>query len=137
MPQARRIVPADGVRPGRNRTGSDIAAKVVVKADATNVDGIALCTTAASEKPIGVTMAAIKNGENGDVQQSGRAVCTSGAAVTAGQRVTVAAGGKVIDAAPGAGANVCIVGVAVHATAGADEDVEVDLASPGTIMQGA
>lgn len=123
MPQPRAIVPDNGgVRPGLNSTGSDLPKYRIVKKHNVAVDAVQLATDGAA-LPYGVTMQPITNGFAGDVQIKGRAIVEASGAITIGQKVTGATGGK---AAVASAANF-ILGEAASA-AGADGELfEVDL----------
>ena len=128
MPQPRRVVKS--VRAGFNATGATLAAKRVMRNDAANgVQAIQLAT-AATQTLLGVAMADIIDDDTGDVQLApGVAVCDSGAAVAIDDVLTVDATGRVI---PSTTDNHNVIGLARTAAAGADEEVEVELFSPGT-----
>lgn len=59
----------------------------------------------------------------------------AGAAIARGARLTVAADGRLVTAAPAAGANANVVGVALTATTAAGEWLDV-LLTPGASLQG-
>ena len=129
MSQPRAIVPdSGGVRVGLNSTGSTIAKyRIVKKATVTTgvqagvdtvtpaVDGTVIC--------YGVTMAAILDGQTGDVQFAGRALVEASGAINIGQNVIGAAGGK----AAVSGGAVNIIGVAASASLIDTDIIEVDI----------
>ena len=117
----------------RNYTAeAAIAAHRIVKPGAT--DGSVLQAAAATDALIGVTEGlAPEAGERVDTVKSGIADVEYGGAVTRGQLLTADADGKAVAAAPAAGANVRIIGVAeVSGVAG---DIGQVLIAPG-LMQG-
>jgi hypothetical protein len=122
-------------RSGLNKSGSTIAKGAVVKVEATNDDGIALCTTPATEDVFGVMMADVLDQAWGTVQTRGLALVLAGGTITKGDRLTVAAGGKVITWTAGAGANACVVGTAKR-SAVLNDLFEVELAGPAVSRQG-
>lgn len=92
---------AASIRPGRNRTGSPIAAFLCVKLDTAALpDGITV-TAADTDVPTGVTMAAIPDLANGDLVQRGEHPVTASGAITAGVKIACDAAGKVKAAASG------------------------------------
>lgn len=127
MPQ-RRAIP-ESIRSGKNATGSTIAAKRAVKWASGDNENVSL-PAANTDALLGVTMAAISDGLLGDIQLRGRAICTSGAAITAKARVTVDTDGKVVPWAAAGGQ--AVLGTAINAATGIDEEIEVELAGPDT-----
>lgn len=122
MAEPRRIVPESGVRSGKNETGSDLEEGVVVALGTSQ----SLITLPASQTDIcyGVTMAAIPNGEWGDVQVEGIALCqASGALATPGVELEPETDGEVSEH----GGSNTKIGLLLS-TAGATGDlVEVEL----------
>ena len=136
MPTPRAIVPASGQRVGRNRSGVDLAKSQIVRLDAANgVDAVTLAT-AATDTLYGVTTEIVINGADGNVQIAGKTVVISGNVVTIGQRLTTDGTGRAVPAAPGAGTNNGLIGLAITAAAGAAELIEVELCCPGCVIQG-
>ena len=136
MPQLRQIVPADGsgVRAYKNANVATVAAKRIVKSTAV-ADEFDLAT-AATDKVVGITMAAVPTLKFGDVQMRGKGILTSGAAVAVGDRIVADAAGKGIPTAAAAGTNNGIVGIAKTLTSGADIDFEIELSGDGATFQG-
>jgi len=104
-----------------------------------NDNTIALAT-AATDLVIGftdeieITADDVTKGNLVDVVLSDIAEARAGAAITRGSRLTVDSTGRVIVAAPAAGANVQIIGLALKSAASADEQIPVLLQR--SIMQG-
>lgn len=139
MSELRAIVPDGGVRGGKNRSGASIPTKRIVKLDtnASNVPDAVLLGAAATDTLYGVSMETIADKANGDIQVSGTAIVETGAtAVTVGSRVTTDASGRAVPAAPAAGTNNGIIGIALTASTGAGQFVEVALLGPGASYQG-
>jgi Uncharacterized conserved protein (DUF2190) len=114
MPQPRAIVPDQGgIRPGLNNTGVPIAKHRIVKKTTTVVDGVTPAIDGAA-LPYGVTMQVIVDGYSGDVQIKGRAIVEASSAITIGQKITGAAGGK---GAVASGGNFIVGEAASDATA--------------------
>lgn len=129
MAQATAIVEDKGIRPGYNETGTTIAARIIVKKVAGSVgDPNSVAVAGDGDSHMGVTMQQIKNLERGDVQTSGQALVTSGAAVAAGVEFTADAAGKAITAVSGD----YIGGITVSAAGAADEVISVELAGPSS-----
>lgn len=97
--------------------------------------------TATSDLVIGftydleVTADDITKGNEVDVVLSGISEAVAGAAITRGARLTVDSSSRVITAAPAAGVNAQIIGIALASAAGADEVIPVLIAH--SVMQGA
>lgn len=128
MPQPRAIVKDQGgIRPGLNATGVTIAKYRIVKKSATAVDAITPHVDGAA-LPFGVTMQVILDGFAGDVQVEGRAIVEASAAITIGQKVTGAAGGKAAVATAGQ----YIMGEAASDASANGQLFELDL-NPGAI----
>lgn len=82
--------------------------------------------TAATDQPIGVTtedQATI--GEGVEIMIEGETWVTAGAAVAIGARITADASGRGVTAAPAAGTNNGIIGIALSAAAGANNEFRV------------
>ncbi len=135
MGQTRVIVDAEGIRSGYNDTGSTIAANRFVIGATTGERQIAL-PGAVTDDLAGVTMAAIADNAWGDIQKSGTAVVTAGAAVAIGDRLMPTTTGKAITWTAAGGANAAVGGRAVTAAAADGDLIEVELAAPGTVRQG-
>jgi Uncharacterized conserved protein (DUF2190) len=100
---------------------------------------IALATTATDlvigfTNEIEVVADDIAKGNLVDVVIDGIAEGRAGAAIVRGSRLTIDATGRVIAAAPAAGANVQIIGIALKSAASADEQIPVLLQR--SVMQG-
>jgi hypothetical protein len=134
--QASATVPADFIRSGYNATGSTISKKRFVIRTGAAPHNVTLPPAAAGDVGYGVTLEDIPDLSYGGVQVLGKAVVTSGAAVTVGARVMADNAGKAIDWTAAGGANAAVYGVAVSGTVGADEDVEIELLGPGGSRQG-
>jgi len=135
MPELRRIVPDKGVRAYKNINGSTLPAKRLCKGT-TTTEQVDLAT-AVGDKAKGVTMEAIPTTFYGDVQTSGKAIVTAGAAVAGSDRNTTDGAGKGVAAAPAAGVNNAIWGIALTAASGDGVDFEMELSPEGTMVQGA
>lgn len=109
-----------------------IAAYRIVKFGA--ADGGVLQAAAVGDKLIGVTdrLAAAVSGDRIDVTRSGIAEVQYGGAVAAGDLLTSDADGKAVVAAPAAGANVRIIGVAE--VAGVLDDIGSMAIEPGSFQ---
>ncbi len=119
-----------------NNTGSLIPAKLGVKKGAVKNE---IALPAATTEPVwGVTIEPIADGEWGTMQTGpGKAIMTSGAALaTPGTMLTVDTAGKAVAFSAGGGVNANVIGSQNTTTAGADEDLEVELAGPFTLHQG-
>jgi hypothetical protein len=123
--QPTRIVDPGGIRSGFNNSGSAIGANLVVIRAATADKAIAL-PAAVDNVLAGVTMAAIANGDYGDVQVAGKAVCVAGGSFSRGARLMCTTAGKVVTYVAAEGINVVLVGIAEQDGA-LDELVEVEL----------
>lgn len=129
MPQARAIVSSDGVRPGVNDTGAAIAAHLILRLDPANgVDRIRLAT-AATQALYGVSMQIIPDAGSGDVQTEKKAVVLAGAAVAIGDTVVADATSRAIASTAD---NQFILGTAITLALAAGDEIEVELAPPGT-----
>lgn len=103
------------------KAGAAIAQRRIVKFGA--ADGEVIQAAAAADLSLGVCVqpgGASAAGERVDVQLTDIAEVEFGGAVTRGQEVTSDASGKAVAAAPGAGANVRIVGIAMNTQANGD-----------------
>jgi hypothetical protein len=126
--EPRAIVPEYFVRGMKNTSGSDMAAGVFVKAKASpTVDDECDLEASSTGSPLGVTMAAIANGEWGDVQVGGRAKVLASAAIAVGARVSPTTGGKSVTTT--GSATVCGIAMTVGA---ADTLHEVELVPRGS-----
>lgn len=127
------------IRAKKNATGATIPKGYVVKLSAAT-DDLILAPAAITDAHYGVTMQDILTGQWGDVQISGIAVAIAGTAgVVRGDRLTHDSGGtygRVFTAAPAAGVNNALIGVA-NRTAAVGTPVEIELARPGAMIQGA
>lgn len=112
--------------------GGAIAARRIVKPH--TADGQVVQAAAATDSLTGVTGAlAAVSGERCDITKTGIALIEFGGTVARGGPVTADADGKAVAAAPGAGANVRIIGFAeISAVSG---DLAPVLLAPG-VMQG-
>jgi hypothetical protein len=122
MSQPRRIVPDGGVRAGLNTSGATISANRIVKRH-TLTDAVTP-TTAATDRPYGVTMSAVDANVTVDVQVEGKALVEAGAAVTKGAQVTSDAVGRGIATTTSAN---FYIGIAETAAAAAGDVIEVTL----------
>jgi hypothetical protein len=112
-------------------TGAAVAGRRVVKFSA---DLTVVQAAAATDLSIGVSdRLGAASGERCDVYREGIVEVDAGGTVTRGKKVTSDADGKVVDAAPGAGANVQIIGVAE--ISGVSGDIVAILLAP-SVMQG-
>jgi predicted RecA/RadA family phage recombinase len=82
---------------------------------------------------LGISAADATAGATIDVIIDGVAEALAGAAITRGSRLTVDANGRVVAAAPAAGTNNQIIGIALK-SAGAANDVIPILIAPGTVQ---
>lgn len=101
MPVLTRNVPSeDGIVPGLNFAGADIAAKRLVGYDGANGRNAVALAATATTKFVGVTMetipAAVSSVAVGgrDVQRKGEAILTAGGVVAIGDRITSDGSGK-------------------------------------------
>ncbi|HEU4602029.1 MAG TPA: capsid cement protein [Steroidobacteraceae bacterium] len=117
----------------RYTANAAIAASRIVKFD--NADQLVIQAAAATDLSVGVSVETIgaDSGEGVDVIHAGIAYVEAGGNVTRGAKVTSDASGKAVAAAPAAGSNAQVIGVAlVSAVSG---DIFPVLISPQT-MQG-
>lgn len=130
MPQARRIVPESGIRPGFNDDVAAIGKNRLVTYDAAaGAQGVQLATTNIVPAA-GVTMEAIQPNRSGDVQREGKGVAIAGTGgVAIGDNVTADASGRGIATVV---AGDTIHGVAITAAA-IDEEFEIELSARATV----
>ena len=125
---------------GTNNTGSDIADKRLVMIDPVasgSFPPLVKLPTSAIVPIYGVTRGVLKNGQVGSIGVGGKLICCAAVAINPGERCySAGASGKVTNVAPGAGANLAYVGESKSA-AGIDGDIEVFMATPGSMQQGA
>ena len=114
--------------------GGAITARHIVKVGA--ADLAAVQATAATDVLIGVAEFDADSGATATVQVAGVAFVEAGGTITRGARVTSNASGQGVVAAPAAGVNNGVVGVALDAAVTGDY-FRVALSGPGAIMQGA
>lgn len=109
-----------------------IAAYTLVKHS--GADDQVVAAAAATDNIIGATEdVAPASGERTDVALVGIAYVTAGAAITRGALLTSDASGRVVTAAPAAGANNRIVGTAMEAATAAGDVIRV-LLNPGSFQ---
>lgn len=118
-------------RTGKNLSGSDIPAKRILK-DGATAGEIALASTV-SDSFAGVSVETIVNGKTQSYQKDGRCVLTAGGAIAIGDSITSDANGKGITATQSPGATQRVIGKAATATAGADEDFELEMHNFGSL----
>lgn len=116
----------------RNYTaGADVAANLIVKMGADDTHVVA--AAAATDGAVGIsTNINVANGQPCDVIHGGIADVKAGGAIARGDLVTADAAGKAVTAAPGAGVNNRIIGVAL-ASAVANDIIPV-LVFPSSIQ---
>jgi hypothetical protein len=125
-------------RSAKNSSGATIAKGRVVKLKTTGTDDVIL-PTAIGDAVFGVVTADIPDGAVGTVQVRGRALVLIGTGgVTAGDKLTHDTGGfgRVSTAAPAAGTNNALVGLATRTEATAGTLSECELCGPGVFFQG-
>jgi hypothetical protein len=106
-------------------TAAAIEAYRIVKFDSTNKTQV-LKAAAATDAPIGVSEGvAVAASERVDVIMSGLAKVTAGAAFNPGQYLTSDSSGRAVAAAPSAGTNNGIVGIAIEEAVAAGDIVEI------------
>lgn len=113
------------------KAGSAISANTILKMGAD--DDSLIPATAVSETLIGVAVDAIASGDYGEVMLSGIARVKIGGTVTRGDKITTNASAQGVTAAPGAGTNNGIIGIALMS--GVANDIIPVLLSQG-VMQG-
>jgi hypothetical protein len=98
-------------------------------------DGVVVQGAAATDLLVGVSCqpGAVASGERVDIVRSGSAEVEYGGTITRGKKLTADADGKVIEAAPAAGANAHIIGIAE--VSGVVGDIVPMFLEPG-MMQG-
>lgn len=111
---------------GYNGTGAEIAKGLVLKDDATNVDGVALAT-AGTDTFVGISVEAMSDGYTTSYQSDGKALVLSGGVIAKGDLLTVDATSRVVKASAPSTTAQNYIGRAVTATGGAGEYVEVEL----------
>lgn len=110
--------------------GAAIAKNRIVKFSATDT---VIQAAAATDKLVGVSdNVGTDSGDRGDVIMSGIALVEYGGTVAAGDLLTADANGKAIAAAPAAGANARVIGVAMDA--GVSGDIGSVLIAPGSVQ---
>lgn len=111
--------------------GGAIAAYTIVKFSAAET---VVAAAAVSDLLIGVSHdIAAASGERVDVALDGVAYVVAGAAVALGAQLTSDASGRAVTAAPAAGTNNRVIGVALEAAAAAGDVIRV-LLSPSTVQ---
>lgn len=111
-------------RAGTNASGTDIAAKRIVKW--TSTQGQIDFASAVTDGLAGVSYETIYNGKSGSFQVDGRAVLTAGGTVNIGDDITTDSVGRGVTATQGAGATQKVIGRAVSAaTVGLDFEIEL------------
>lgn len=91
-------------------------------------------SAAAADAHVGVnTDLAVASGERVEVMTHGIAYVEAGAAITIGTLLTADAQGRAVTAAPAAGANNRIIGIAMEAASAAGDIIRV-LLSPGSVQ---
>lgn len=108
-----------------------LTARTLVKLTASKTASTAV---AAADQPVGVVEFGVAAGQNATVMVSGVSKVVAGAAFAAGSKITADAQGRAVAAAPAAGTNNGIVGIAIEAAAALGDEVDV-LLSPG-VFQG-
>jgi hypothetical protein len=123
FPEPRRIVPDSGVRAVLNTDSATIPKCRAVRSHTLTDSG--RLVTAATQKPIGISMGDIIVGVTGDIQVTGKAVWESGAAYAKDANLGADSTGRAVAVTnPGE----YIIGTAVEAAGGAGEFREVELA---------
>lgn len=110
--------------------GAAIAAKRIVKFG--SADNAVVQAAAVADFSIGVSDLAAASGEHVTVVMGGIAIVEYGGPITRGALVTTDADGKAVAAAPAAGANNRIVGVAM--VSGVSGDLGSVLLQPGSVQ---
>ncbi len=100
-----------------------------------SADGTVAQSSAATDLSIGVCCqpGGAADGERVDMVRSGMAEVQYGGTIARGKKLTANSAGKVVEAAPSAGANVQIIGIAE--VSGVANDIVWMLLAPG-VMQG-
>lgn len=112
------------------RASAAISAKRIVKFDAS--DTTVIQAAAAGDSSIGVCDLAASTGQEVDVFMSGVAIVEYGGTITRGQLLTSDATGRAVAAAPAAGTNNRIVGIAM--VSGVVGDLGSVLIHPGSLQ---
>lgn len=126
-------------RTAQNNSGVTLPKGTVVKLKTTGTDDVVL-PAAITDAAFGVVVSDILDKGVGTVQIRGRALALVGTGgITAGDRLThdTAGYGRVFTAAPAAGVNNALIGMATRTDATAGDLTEIELAGPGAMMQGA
>lgn len=111
---------------GYNGTGTAIAAGLVLKDDATNLDGVALAT-AGTDTFVGISVESMPDAYTTSYQSDGKAKVLSGGVIAKGDLLTVDATSRVVKASAPSTTAQNYIGRAVTAAGAADEYVEVEL----------
>jgi len=121
-----------------NGTGAVIAANRQVMPD-TTYDGGIKYPTATTDPLLGATCAEIADGEWGDVQIAGVALVAAHAAFSTPMTkvMSTAATGRAVAFSAGSGVNAQNGGIAMNTALAQDDLLEVMLAGPGIVEQGA
>lgn len=128
MPEPTRVVPVEGIRAVKNESGGALVEGLIVKITSEGDPNVVNIATAGTDTLFGVLEQDVADDGIGDCQVRGKAIVTSGAAVTIGAQITADAAGKgIVTVAAGDS----VLGVAVTSTSGADLDFEVELIGPG------
>lgn len=116
----------------RNYTsGAAIAARRIVKFDST--DGVVIQAAAATDAMVGVSdLGCTASGDRLDIIRSGLVPVEYGGTITRGALLTADSNGKAVAAAPSAGANVRVIGIAE--VSGVSGDVGLVMLEPGQIQ---
>jgi len=128
MPTPRRVVDAESIRAGVNRTGSTIPKERLVQ-DTAAIQGVTPCT-GVGDVPAGVTMEEILDDQTGDIQVFRKAVVEAGAAIVIGVEITSDAVGRAVTAV----ATNQVAGKAVTAAAALGDRIEVELYGTPHVM---
>jgi hypothetical protein len=83
-------------------------------------DGLAAHATAATDLAIGIASHDAADGATVRVMLAGRAKCVAGGNITRGQKLTSGAAGVAVAAAPAAGVNNQIIGIALQSAVAGD-----------------
>lgn len=110
--------------------GAAIAAKRIVKFG--SADNAVIQAAAVSDALIGVADLAAASGDHVTVVMGGIAIVEYGGTITRGGHVTSDASGKAVAAAPGAGTNNRVIGIAM--VSGVSGDLGSVLLQPGSVQ---
>jgi hypothetical protein len=110
--------------------GAAIAAKRIVKLG--SADNAVIQAAAATDSLVGVSDLAAASGEHVTVVMGGIAIVEYGGNITRGGLVTADANGKAVAAAPAAGTNNRIIGIAM--VSGVSGDLGSVLLQPGSVQ---